>query len=167
MSNTVFYLRKNVPKHKWLPSSLWNQFLKTMPIACVDLVLEREDNAILYGWRLIKPYSQVWALPGGRILHGETVTQSARRIAREYGLRFNELCLIGVFPQRFRDRSDISIATACLRISGEPKIDGIEFSRFAWMKTPPSRLGENYRRMISKWKKARKSDAFRMLNRLQ
>jgi hypothetical protein len=35
---------------------------------------------------------------------------------------------------------------------GEPHVDNYEFSSFAWLKTPPKRLGSNYRRMLEKWR---------------
>ena len=137
-----------------------------MPIPCVDVIFQREDRSILYGWRLINPYNDVWALPGGRIAHRENIKQSARRIARHYGLRFRELYLVGVFPVNFPKRADISVAVAASEVSGEVVADGFEFSRFAWMKTPPKRLGANYGRMVAKWLEASKSKAFLTLNRL-
>ncbi len=137
-----------------------------MPIPCVDVVFQREDSSILYGWRLINPYNEVWALPGGRILRGEYVKQCASRIAKQYGLEFEELYLVGVFPVNFPKRSDISITVAALKVAGEPKIDGFEFSKFVWKKDPPKRLGTNYARMITKWQAASKSKQFLKLNRL-
>ena len=153
-------------KENWIIPSLWKRIVKVLPLVCVDVVFQRDDLSILYGWRLINPYNDVWALPGGRIWHGESIKQCARRIAKEYGLRFEELCLIGVFPIKFPKRSDISIAVAASQVSGEPKVDGFEFSRFAWMKAPPRRLGANYRRMISKWQDASESKDFLELNRV-
>lgn len=137
-----------------------------MPITCVDVIFQREDRSILYGWRLISPYNNVWAFPGGRILRGENVKQCARRIARQYGLGLGEFYLVGVFPVNFPKRSDISITVAALKVSGEPKTDGFEFSKFAWSKTPPKRLGVNYGRMLAKWLAASKSKEFLRLNQL-
>jgi ADP-ribose pyrophosphatase YjhB (NUDIX family) len=162
----VIKSRKVLMKEHWISPSLWKRIVEVLPLACVDVLLQRDDSSILYGWRLINPYNDVWALPGGRVWRGESIKQCARRIAKEYGLRFQALCLIGVFPIKFPRRSDISIAVAALQISGEPEVDGFEFSRFAWMKAPPQRLGANYKRMVSKWQSVSGSKDFLRLNQL-
>jgi ADP-ribose pyrophosphatase YjhB (NUDIX family) len=158
--------RKNVPRGKWLSPSEWSEVMKKMPIACLDLVVERNDNSILYGWRLISPYRNVWALPGGRILHHESLIECAKRITNEYGLNFRELYLIGVSTTSFQVRSDISITAAALKITGEPRADGFEFSRLIWMRKSPLRLGASYRKAVIKWKRAKTSNEFKKLNRL-
>jgi hypothetical protein len=66
----------------------------------------------------------------------------------------------------FPKRSDISIAIAALKMSGGPKPDGFEFSKFTWRKTPPNRIGANYHRMVAKWLAASKSREFLRLNEL-
>jgi len=157
---------KGVPRERWLPDKLWNEVLKTLPIACVDLIFERADQSILYGWRLIRPYANVWALLGGRILRGEDLYNCAARIANEYRLRFGELYLNGVFPFRFTCRSDIAISLVARKLSGEPRVDGVEFSKFVWTRLPPKRLGTNYLRMVTHWKRASRSVSFRQLSRL-
>jgi len=152
--------KTSVPQEQWISSSLWRKVINVMPIPCVDIIFQREDRSILYGWRLINPYNNVWALPGGRILYRENITQCAHRIARHYGLRFRELHLVGIFPVNFPKRSDITIAVAALKVSGQPKVDRFEFSRFAWFKTDPRRLATNYRRMVTKWTQVSKSADF-------
>jgi ADP-ribose pyrophosphatase YjhB (NUDIX family) len=137
-----------------------------MPIACVDLIFEREDRSILYGWRVIRPYSGTWALVGGRLLHRENLIACARRIAREYGLGFRDLYLVGVFPITFPGRSDLVVSLAALGPTGDATVDNVEFSKFVWSRRVPSRLGMNYRRMLSKWVAARESRAFLQLNKV-
>jgi len=94
----------------------------------------------------------------------ESLQQCAFRIANEYGLAFAQLYLNGVFPVKFSTRSDVVISLAATEISGEPRVDGFEFSRFTWSKKPPKRLGGNYLRMVKNWSKLRKSKD--SLNRL-
>jgi peptidyl-tRNA hydrolase len=101
------------------------------------------------------------------MLHGETLLQSASRIAKEYGLVFGRLYLNGVFPVNFSNRADVAISLAARSISGEVQVDGYEFSKFIWATRPPKRLGENYRRMVEKWSHAAKSKEFLRLNRLE
>jgi ADP-ribose pyrophosphatase YjhB (NUDIX family) len=159
--------KTSIPREKWIPSELWVKVTKLVPLSCVDLILQRKDGSILYGFRQIKPYNGVWAFPGGRIIHGEDLVQGAHRVAAEYGLNFKELYLVGVFPVNFPTRADIAIALAGLKLSGEPIVDGFEFSSFLWSKQPPRKLGTNYRRMLLKWVQARTSADFLRLNRLQ
>jgi ADP-ribose pyrophosphatase YjhB (NUDIX family) len=153
-------------QQKWVPAKLWDEIIQKMPIPCVDLIFQLPDNSILYGWRLISPYRNVWALVGGRMLHGENLLQSASRIAKEYGLLFGRIYLNGVFPVNFPHRADVVISLAALAISGEAQVDGYEFSKFIWATKPPKRLGENYRRMVKNWSHAAKSKEFLRLNRL-
>ena len=157
---------KNIPPEKWAPPTQWRTIKRFMSIPCVDLILERSDKSILYGWRLINPYSNVWALVGGRLMHGEDLMKCASRIAKEYGLRFRELFLNGVFPVNLPTRSDLVVSLAARGVAGEPRVDGFEFSRFRWAKSSPRPIGENYVRMINKWRKASTSSQFLRLNRL-
>jgi len=108
----------------------------------------------------------VWALPGGRMLRRESLKEAAIRIAKEYGLGFGRLYLVGVFPVSFATRSDISIAMAALDVRGQPIVDDVEFSKFKWSKNPPRNLGTNYRRMVSKWLHGSMSDDFLRLNKI-
>jgi len=159
-------IRTGIPKGKWISDKLWAKIVGSIPLACVDIVFQREDRSILLGWRLIEPYRGVWALPGGRILYRDDLLLSARRIARRYGLRFRRLYLVGVFPINFPIRSDVSIALAALDISGGPKPDGYEFSEFAWVKDLPPNCGANYRRMVIKWRLASRSKDFLRVSRV-
>jgi len=162
----TFRPKLGVAQQRWIPAKLWDEIIQKMPIPCVDLILQRPDNSILYGWRLISPYRNVWALVGGRMLRGENLLQSATRIAREYALRFGRLYLNGVFPVNFPNRADVAISLAARSISGEPQVDGYEFSEFRWAMRPPRGLGGNYLRMVRNWSQAAKSKDFLRLNRL-
>lgn len=155
-----------VARQKWIPTKLWNEIVEKMPIPCVDIIFQRPNNSILYGWRLISPYRNVWALVGGRILHGENLLQSASRIAKEYDLVIGRLYLNGVFPVNFPNRADVVISLAARAISGEARVDGYEFSKFTWATRPPKRSGRNYRRMVRNWDQVSKSKEFLRLNRL-
>jgi ADP-ribose pyrophosphatase YjhB (NUDIX family) len=135
-----------------------------MPLACVDILFENAKGEILYGFRKIEPYKDVWALLGGRLLYRENLLQAARRIGREYGLRFSELYLVGVFPISFPTRSDLPIALAALNASGRVEADGFEFSKFTWSKRTPPSLGSNYARMVSEWRRKRESREYLKLS---
>lgn len=151
-----------------MPNPLWKEVLQFLPIPCIDIVIEEAGSgAILFGYRKITPYKDVWALVGGRMLYGECLKEATKRIAKEYGMLCNkELYLIGVFPVAFKTRSDVSIAIAATSATGEPRIDGREFSEFSWRKNVPEKTGRNYKLMVKKWRAVRKSKEFLSLNRI-
>lgn len=94
------------------------------------------------------------------MLYHESLFGSAARIASEYGMSFNKLHLVGVYPTFFPRRSDVAIAIAAVDISGKPTADGFEFSQFRWLRQPPAGIGANYRRMVCDWKRKRKSRTY-------
>ncbi len=148
---------KGIPTIKWMPEPLWKESLKYIPVPCLDIIFERGDGSILYGYRKISPYNKVWALIGGRMLFGEGMRDAARRLSREHGMMLGRAYLVGVFPVTFQDRSDVSIAIASPESKGKSTPDGQEFNRLQWRSRPPRNLGDNYRKMVVKWMKLRKS----------
>jgi NADH pyrophosphatase NudC (nudix superfamily) len=100
------------------------------------------------------------------VLRGETLHQCANRIADEYGLHFKKLYLNGVYPVNFPNRSDIVISLVARNISGQPQVDGYEFSKFKWTRTPPSNIGANYLRMVTGWQTRSNSEEFLKLAEL-
>jgi len=147
---------KKIPSDKWLDGELWSKVKLRLPIATLDIIFERDGN-VLYGYRRIPPYRNVWAFIGGRILFGEGLSDTIRRISSEYGMKVDKAYLIGVFPITFKTRSDIAIAVAAPDSYGEPHVDNYEFSSFVWLNIPPKRLGSNYRRMLEKWRVIREN----------
>ncbi len=156
---------KAVPRGKWLPDELWEAMRRVLPIATLDMVFERSGKTLL-GYRRISPYKDVWAFHGGRFLFGESLTQAARRIASEYGLTPRELYLVGVFPVRFRSRSDVAVAIASPEPRGEPTADGYEFSSLKWFSEPPRNTGANYRKMLARWRIIRQNTQLLHFNRV-
>jgi len=112
---------KKIPSDKWLDEELWNKVKLRLPIATLDIIFER-DEKVLYGYRRIPPYRNVWAFIGGRILFGEGLSDTIRKISTEYGMRVDKAYLVGVFPITFRARSDIAIAVAAPDSYGEPDV---------------------------------------------
>jgi ADP-ribose pyrophosphatase YjhB (NUDIX family) len=157
---------KKIESTKWMPEDLWDKAKRFLPIACVDVIFENRMRQVLFGYRKIRPYNDVWALPGGRMLYGENLGQTAKRVAGEYGISFNKLYLVGVFPVSFKVRSDVSIALAAPNAAGNPKVDGKEFSKFVWRISAPSKTGGNYKRMIEKWRKLSNFRKLLELNRI-
>jgi colanic acid biosynthesis protein WcaH len=78
--------------------------VENMPICCVDLVLETDDNKILFVKRKNPPAKNQWWFPGGRILKGETIQQaSIRKAKEELGLSVKFERIIGVYEKFFDD----------------------------------------------------------------
>jgi ADP-ribose pyrophosphatase YjhB (NUDIX family) len=147
--------RSSLPS-EWIIESVWRQVKRSIPIACVDVILENSKDEILLGWRKISPYINVWATPGGRIRRGESLQNAADRILREYGLSAGNLFLVGVFPVKFPTRADVSICVASSKPTGHANVDGYEFSSFKWTRQTPSKTGRNYVKMIMKWRLLRR-----------
>jgi hypothetical protein len=55
--------RKMVAPEGFLADKDWRVILRSMPIPCVDIVVEK-NGKVLLGFRTIRPYGNVWALPG-------------------------------------------------------------------------------------------------------
>jgi ADP-ribose pyrophosphatase YjhB (NUDIX family) len=136
----------------FLPEKEWKTILRSMPIPCVDIVVEK-DGKVLLGFRKIRPYRNVWALPGGRIRKHEYPHDAVDRNLCEIGISAEPERFIGVFPVKFpRDpdrRYDITLCYRCRWRSGKPTITP-ELRRLDWF--PRGRLpkptGRNYERMI-------------------
>jgi ADP-ribose pyrophosphatase YjhB (NUDIX family) len=135
----------------FLPESTWKIMLASMPIPCIDVICVNRKQEILYGWRVIPPYKNVWALIGGRIFKGEKPTDAARRNLKTHGIEADKLILNGVFSVNFKWRYDISISYVATN-STEPTNLGSEFSKFDWRSDIPDRIGGMYRRMIENYK---------------
>ena len=151
---------------EWIPEVLWRKVIEAIPIACVDVLVENGRGDVLLGWRRIRPYKDVWALPGGRLMKGEKLKAAATRILDEYGLIVGDMFLVGVFPVKFPSRADVSICIAGVYCNGDPKPDGKEFSSFSWTKKVPKGIGANYRRMIGRWRAMKKKPDVTKFDRL-
>jgi ADP-ribose pyrophosphatase YjhB (NUDIX family) len=151
----------------WVSEPLWRQIKASVPIPCVDIIVSNNQGAVLLGWRVIHPYVNVWATPGGRIHLGEGLAEAARRILSSHGLGANGFYLVGVFPIRFPSRFDISVCLAATSFSGSPIPGGTEFTKVGWFKKLPRRTGKNYVEMIERGRRMRKSAYVMKLNRIR
>ena len=73
-----------------LPASLYRDFLRYMPIACVDIVVVHR-GAVLLVRRGDAPARGEWWVAGGRVWKGETMRATAARARDEVGLT----CCVG------------------------------------------------------------------------
>lgn len=68
--------------HSLVPQDTYNLFLEMMPIACVDFVLVMDGKALLVN-RSDPPAKGQWWVPGGRVIKGEFMRETAVRKAKE------------------------------------------------------------------------------------
>ena len=66
----------------FIPWSLYEQILASMPIACVDVAI-LHDGKVLLVKRLDEPAKGQFWLPGGRVLKGEMLKDAAIRKTRD------------------------------------------------------------------------------------
>ena len=66
----------------FIDQDLYDQILRHMPIACVDVAIVY-NGCVLLVRREDAPAKGEWWVPGGRVLKGETLRETARRKARE------------------------------------------------------------------------------------
>lgn len=67
---------------KFIPTELYYRILENLPIACVDVAIVAY-GAVLLVRRKDAPARGQWWVPGGRVLKGEMMRDTARRKARE------------------------------------------------------------------------------------
>lgn len=143
---------------KDIPERLWKRVLANMPIPCVDIIVQSTFNRptrVLLGYRKIYPYNDCWALPGGRIVKGESLRDTANRQIREIGLRpTGDYKLVGVYPINFKHRSDVSVCLSTRLDSRQEPQPTKELVRYTWRRLNdlPARLGSNYRIMLKDFK---------------
>lgn len=84
-----------------IPSSLYSEIHRTMPIVCVDVVLYT-DKQVLMIKRKREPANNEYWFPGGRLLKGECLKEAAHRIVKsETGLSLRDPILLGHGETRF------------------------------------------------------------------
>jgi colanic acid biosynthesis protein WcaH len=66
----------------FIPQELYNAILRSIPIACVDISIVA-SGCVLLVRRGDPPAQGQWWVPGGRVLKGEKMKETARRKARE------------------------------------------------------------------------------------
>jgi colanic acid biosynthesis protein WcaH len=66
----------------FIDQELYDQILRHMPIACVDVAIVY-NGCVLLVRRDDAPARGQWWVPGGRVVKGETMRETARRKARQ------------------------------------------------------------------------------------
>jgi len=123
------------------PQEVFDQMLEHMVIPTFDLVIDVPDRGVLIARRKIAPYAGKWALPGLRMLKGESIDDTLGRIAeQETGLivDLDSKRLLGQYVGKFRtehNRQDLSTGYAVQALTNEVRLNEDHFAkqhRFIW-----------------------------------
>src|SRR5208283_2906699 len=96
-----------------IPSDLYNQIVKLIPIVSVEAVIVMDDG-LLFLKRKNQPAKDQWWFAGGRIHKGESLEETLHReVKEETGLQIIAHKFIGVYSRVFPQRHDITIAYLC------------------------------------------------------
>ena len=142
------------------PKETFDEILKWAVIPTFDMVIQYGDQGIIFVIRTIAPYKNQWALPGLRMLKGESIDDTLKRIAwQEVGLRIipKNKILLGQFVGKFKtenSRQDLSTGYLVkVEDSKAIKINEGHFSAYQVTKKIPEGAGAMYRYYAQQWHK--------------
>ena len=146
------------------PREVFNQILEWAVIPTFDLVIEYGEQGIILVKRSIAPYKNQWALPGLRMLKGESINDTIARIAQqEVGLTVQTegKLYLGQYVGKFtteHNRQDLSTCYS-VKISDEKPIvmNKDHFSSYKLIKNIQSEhIGAMYKYYLEQYFKNRK-----------
>jgi len=81
-----------------IPDNLYKKIHQSVPVACVDVVVSDTRGNFLLLRRKNQPEKGKWWFPGGRVLRGEKLEETAlRKLNQETGLNGRVIRLLGVY----------------------------------------------------------------------
>lgn len=152
-----------IPVSKWVPDSLFQTIQKTMPVACVDLIVLRKDKRGVLEALLIKrkiyPEEKKWCLIGGRILKDESTDETVNRQANgELGVSVKIIAPwtaehpFAVYNDQVADKQKhfIALTFPVIITKGRLKKSGPEFSGTKWfpLDKMPKPLGFHHEQVM-------------------
>lgn len=89
-----------------IDKSLYKKIIKSIPILCIDLIVVHNDKYLLIK-RNENPLKDEWWVPGGRVLLGENIEDTAKRkLEEEIGTKVDsEMILYGIYEDFFNKSS--------------------------------------------------------------
>ncbi|MCD4795143.1 MAG: NUDIX domain-containing protein [Bacteroidales bacterium] len=100
------YLRNNEGQ-KIIDPELYQTILQTLSIPCVDIFVTNTEGKVLLVKRKNEPAKGEWWVPGGRVLYGERMIETAqRKLWQECGLGGNNFIKFGDFDFVFNNKND-------------------------------------------------------------
>lgn len=61
----------------------WSEIVEGMPLLCINLIVHNKDGEFLLGYRVNDPATDMWYVPGSRLLKNERAEDAVHRIADE------------------------------------------------------------------------------------
>lgn len=123
-------------KYDIIPSVLYDQIVKCMPIPSVEAIIVMNRSFLLLK-RRNHPAMRQWWFAGGRIRKGESLEEALyREVKEETGLEVNSYKLINVYSRVFPERHDIAIVYLCKCKEGKITLNN-EHSEYRLFKIPP------------------------------
>lgn len=140
------------------PKGVFDLILKWAVIPTFDLVIEYGNKGVVFVKRKIAPYKNLWALPGLRMLKGETIEETLTRIAKqEVGLRIDprERIFLGQFVGKFKteqNRQDLSTGNL-IKVDScqEIRINKEHFVSFKIVNSIPKPTGAMYKYYLKQY----------------
>lgn len=122
-------------KPGWIEAETYELVKSLVPICCVDLIVHRGDQVLLC-CRKNEPDKGRWALPGGRVLKGETLEEAVRRKAmEELGIEVTIERQVGTYNVILERLHAISVAFLVTMEGDAPiKLDS-QHSGYKWIST--------------------------------
>lgn len=147
-----------IPLKGLIPKQLFELIQRSIPIACVDLIVLRKKKKsgleVLLAKRKIPPEIGKWILIGGRVMIGETLKRAIQRQARrELSVavhilspwNYNNPIRIFDDPKFDPQKHAIALAYPVILKEGAVRMSGPEFNEMRWFDTKklPPNLGFN------------------------
>ncbi|MGE5617437.1 MAG: NUDIX hydrolase [Candidatus Woesearchaeota archaeon] len=99
----------------WLPKDEFLAIYRRVPRLCVEVVIVEPELGVLLKVRDIPPNEGAWHIPGGTVLFGEPVVETARRVARdelELEVDVGELLGYIEYPSHYENGLDSPVGLA-------------------------------------------------------
>ena len=138
-----------------IPGKLYTQILENMPISCVDIAVVAH-GAVLLVKRKDAPAQGQWWIPGGRVLKGELLRETAARKAQEeIGIRCHVGPIILTEETIFPDGPDgvsVHSVNSCFCVypcspEATPKLDS-HHEEYFWTDAIPEGLHQYVERCL-------------------
>jgi colanic acid biosynthesis protein WcaH len=135
-----------------IPEQLYRDILRSLPLLCVDIIVESEGGKYLLVRRSNEPLMGEYWVIGGRVLHQEKVEDAVRRkLKEEAGLEPQSLEFVGYYQDVFdRNSFESGIAYHTLSLVHRVRVDSksaitldSQSSDYIWAEALPPRLQVN------------------------
>jgi len=132
-----------------IPINLYKKIIESIPIVCVDIIIQNNQSKILLVKRNTEPLKEEWWVIGGRINKGENILEAAKRkVLEEVGLKIINLDFFGIYEDQyensaFSNNSNYHTISIVYKTRVQ-NIDGFKLNKYSsswkWSKSLPKRF---------------------------